>query len=259
MLERIKGGAILFPLLFVLVVGGKLLYFTAFILSLLGLKEMYSVFRIKGFNPISIVAICSCTLALIHNIFTIPTYITVLSYFSLFVYTATLVICNIHNILDLGITILGALYIIIPFECIFKVYEINNQSFNLAWIIFFIAFSNDIFAYFIGKNFGKRKLIPNVSPNKTIEGSIGGVLGTAAVLSLLSIVVGFNMGIMIIVAILGSILAQIGDLFASSIKRYSGVKDFSNMIPGHGGIVDRFDSILFVAPLILILAYFICA
>ena len=67
------------------------------------------------------------------------------------------------------------------------------------------------------------------------------------------------MGIMIIVAILGSILAQIGDLFASSIKRYSGVKDFSNMIPGHGGIVDRFDSILFVAPLILILAYFICA
>lgn len=258
MLERIKGGAILFPLLFVLFAGGNFLYFTAFILSLLGINELYTAFRMKGFNPVFIIAVVFCSLLLIHNIFSIPMFITVITYFLLFMYSATFVIFNNHSIIDLCITLFGIIYIAIPFECIINIYEINTQSFNLVWIVFLIAFSNDSFAYFIGKKIGKRKLIPNVSPNKTIEGSIGGVTGTILVLTLLSITTDLNTGIMIIIAVLGSITAQIGDLFASSIKRYSGLKDFSNIIPGHGGIIDRFDSILFVAPLILSLTYFIC-
>lgn len=259
MLDRIKGGAILFPLLFILVIGGNLLYVTAFILSLLGIKELCSVFKIKGFNPIFSLAAAFCTFDLLNNIFNIPTYITTLTYFSLFIYESILIILNIHNIIDLCITVFSAAYISIPFQCIVKIYEINNLSFNLVWIVFLIAFSNDIFAYFIGKKFGNKKLIPNISPNKTIEGSIGGILGTISILLLVSILFGLKTEYMVIIAILGSIVAQVGDLFASSIKRYSGVKDFSNIIPGHGGIIDRFDSILFVAPLILALAQFLYA
>jgi phosphatidate cytidylyltransferase len=108
----------------------------------------------------------------------------------------------------------------------------------------------DTFAYFSGYLFGKHKLIPNVSPKKTIEGSIGGILGSTICCLIFGYIFKLDMALMIVMGIIGSIIAQIGDLFASSIKRYVGIKDYGNLIPGHGGVLDRFDSVILVAPFV---------
>ena len=94
------------------------------------------------------------------------------------------------------------------------------------------------------------KLIPKISPKKTIEGSIGGIICTILVCALFAYVMNISIINIIPIALLGSIVAQLGDLFASAIKRYCGIKDFGKLIPGHGGILDRFDSVIFVALLI---------
>ena len=109
-----------------------------------------------------------------------------------------------------------------------------------------------MFAYFGGKSLGKHKLIPTVSPNKTIEGSvIGSLFGTISGTAFAILVLGKTFSLeTIIVTFVLTIVGQMGDLFFSSIKRHYEVKDFSNIIPGHGGILDRVDSLLFV-----ILAY----
>ena len=122
---------------------------------------------------------------------------------------------------------------------------------SYVWIIFLAAFGSDIFAYFTGKLLGKHKLCPSVSPNKTVEGSIGGVLGSLVLCSLFGYFF-LNDGFLlcIVIGILGGAISQLGDLSASVIKRKIGIKDWGSLIPGHGGILDRIDSVLFTAPLV---------
>ena len=108
----------------------------------------------------------------------------------------------------------------------------------------------DTFAYFSGYLFGKHKLIPKISPKKTIEGSIGGVIGSIVCCIIFGYIFKLDIIQMIIIGGLGSVIAQIGDLFASAIKRYVGIKDYGKLIPGHGGILDRFDSVILVAPFV---------
>lgn len=118
--------------------------------------------------------------------------------------------------------------------------------------------TTDIFAYFTGYFFGKHKLIPEISPKKTIEGSIGGILFSILAFLAFGFVVQGRVGgapNYLVLAALGlwvSVLSQIGDLFASLLKREKNIKDFGNVFPGHGGIMDRFDSVLAVSPLLLI-------
>ena len=119
-----------------------------------------------------------------------------------------------------------------------------------VWLIFIIAFATDTCAYFTGYAFGKHKLIPKVSPKKTIEGSIGGILGSTLICLAFGYYFNIDLKVIVILGFLGSIVAQVGDLFASSIKRYVGIKDYGKLIPGHGGILDRFDSVILVAPFV---------
>ena len=128
----------------------------------------------------------------------------------------------------------------------------------LIWFILIISWGTDTFAYCIGKLMGKHKF-SKISPNKTIEGCVGGVIG-AVILTLIYTYICntvWNMNIsylvIIIVSVFLSIVSQIGDFAASSIKRYMGIKDFSNLIPGHGGMLDRIDSVIFVAPFVYML------
>ncbi|KXO16689.1 phosphatidate cytidylyltransferase [Clostridiales bacterium KA00134] len=122
-------------------------------------------------------------------------------------------------------------------------------------LVFLVAFGTDTFAYIVGMNFGKHKLIPKVSPNKSVEGAIGGILGSLILSMFYLYFRGIHLTVWIaLFLILASISGQIGDLIASKIKRFTGIKDFGHILPGHGGFMDRFDSILMVAPVIY-LAY----
>ncbi|MDO5724740.1 MAG: phosphatidate cytidylyltransferase [Tissierellia bacterium] len=123
-------------------------------------------------------------------------------------------------------------------------------------LIFVIAFSTDTFAYIFGMNFGKNKLCPTISPNKSVEGAIGGVFGCIIVCFIyLKLLTDFNILKILGVAIAGSIVSQLGDLTASRIKRANDIKDFGYIIPGHGGIMDRFDSVILVAPTVYFVIY----
>ena len=112
---------------------------------------------------------------------------------------------------------------------------------------FIISITTDTFAYVGGRLFGKHKLSPSISPHKTIEGSIvGSLMGTLLASSFYYFVMGNSMWLSILISFSLTILCQVGDLFFSSIKRYYKIKDYSNIIPGHGGVLDRLDSVLFV-------------
>ena len=125
----------------------------------------------------------------------------------------------------------------------------------------FIVWATDSGAYFIGSQFGKKKLLPRVSPNKTVEGSLGGI-ACAVVVTLIFMILdrtvagSYGWVTMILFTILFSIAAQFGDLVESAIKRHFGVKDSGRFIPGHGGVLDRFDSLIFVFPLMLFFGLF---
>nr|MBQ8252664.1 phosphatidate cytidylyltransferase [Lachnospiraceae bacterium] len=129
----------------------------------------------------------------------------------------------------------------------------------IVWLVFIASWVCDTFAYFSGVLLGKHKLAPVLSPKKSVEGSVGGVLGAALAGFLYALVLQKIQTIIIpdnalwafpMIAAVGSVLSQIGDLAASGIKRDYGIKDYGNLIPGHGGIVDRFDSVIVTAPLI---------
>lgn len=135
--------------------------------------------------------------------------------------------------------------------------EMENGKF-LIWYVFISSWLTDVFAYCTGKTIGKHHFT-DISPNKTIEGCIGGTVGSTLCMILYTVLLNnfagaeINIALITITGIILSIIGQIGDLSASSIKRYAGIKDFSDLIPGHGGMVDRVDSVIFIAPF----AYFL--
>ncbi len=131
-----------------------------------------------------------------------------------------------------------------------------DHGIALLFIPFLGAWMPDTFAYFAGRMFGKHKLIPGVSPNKTVEGAIGGVVGPVVTFLLYGLILSFgfqftvNYLALMGLALLCGVVAQFGDLSASVIKRACDIKDFGNLIPGHGGILDRIDSLVFIAPVV---------
>lgn len=165
------------------------------------------------------------------------------------------------NIKDISITFFGICYIVFFLMFIPLIRNFENGQY-LIWYVFTASWGTDTFAYIIGKLIGKHKF-SEISPKKSIEGCVGGVLG--AILFTFAFTYGFNTfgelniaydKILVFSAIL-SVIGQIGDFAASSVKRYVGIKDFSNLIPGHGGMLDRFDSVIFIAPAAYFLLMFI--
>jgi phosphatidate cytidylyltransferase len=137
----------------------------------------------------------------------------------------------------------------------------NNDSRELLIFVLLPIYLNDSLAYVTGRFLGKNKLIPSVSPKKTWEGFIGGMLGALVVMHLIFFFTNnyalMSPAIVTIICILASVLATLGDLFESKLKRSAEVKDSGNILPGHGGILDRIDAMLFVAPVLYVLLTFI--
>lgn len=159
-------------------------------------------------------------------------------------------------------TIVGNIYITVSLMHIYLIRILPNGKLYI-WLPFLIAWLTDTFAYFTGYFLGKHKLIPNVSPKKTVEGSIGGIVGALVIVCLFQFVCGKYFDVNpnylsgAIVAILCSVASQFGDLAASCIKREHNVKDFGNIMPGHGGVLDRFDSVIYISPIVFLLINYI--
>ena len=148
-------------------------------------------------------------------------------------------------------------YVILAFSALSAVRAIENGVFYM-FIPFLCSWVSDVFAYFVGRFFGKHKLIPEISPKKTVEGCIGGIVFAALGMLLYGFVIdSFFEAITVNYLVLGlmgfvlSMISQVGDLIASTIKREQGVKDYGSILPGHGGITDRFDSVFAIALLVL--------
>lgn len=145
-------------------------------------------------------------------------------------------------------------YITLPFLLIGELARLQNEfSTDLIISIFIIVWTNDTFAYLIGKKFGRRKLFEKVSPKKTIEGFIGGLFGALIAGVLISIYfIDMNILNMLIFATIISVFGSIGDLIESKFKRNANVKDSGKIMPGHGGMLDRLDSVIFAVPFIVL-------
>jgi phosphatidate cytidylyltransferase len=277
MKTRIIAGLIGLPIALGLIFfGGLYLLVALLIISLIGMKEIYKALLSTNKNaPQNEHKIKSRKRANTHYIgyfYTVIYYlllpsitsVSVLILLAMFMLTILIhiVIFNEEsNIFNAMVTFFGFIYVAVMLSFIYLVRDIEFLGVYLVWLVLISSWGCDTMAYFTGVFFGKNKLAPKLSPKKTIEGSLGGVLGamliTALYLYLLLTTFGLTANKIIIAGVLitfvGAIFSQFGDLSASSIKRYANVKDYSTLIPGHGGILDRFDSVIFTAPVVYVL------
>lgn len=156
---------------------------------------------------------------------------------------------------EIGFILLGSFYVGLGFH-----FLIETRSAGIEWIVYclLVVWTTDSGAYFVGRKFGKHKLWPEISPKKTIEGFVGGIVIAVIFAVGMQLIYPFMNGFvsLILITIVASVIGQMGDLVESAIKRHYGVKDSGNILPGHGGILDRFDSLLFVVPLLHFLHLF---
>ena len=159
------------------------------------------------------------------------------------------------TITDAGVFLFGSCIMPLMLSALVRV---NFESLYWGLAVLIVTFASDSGAYFSGTFFGRHKLCPNISPKKTVEGAVGGLLCTVGLMVLYGFILD-KMGedvsyiSFIVCGLLGSVACQVGDLSFSVIKRQSGVKDYGNLLPGHGGMLDRFDSMHFTAPVVEIL------
>lgn len=252
MKTRILSAIIMLPLLALVFFGGRLLLIACFVIGMMGVREFFQGFERIGIKPSYRVANLSILGLYAVNLFAPSQHQFYMFWFFAVVIMSLIYLFNIdqRELSDAMATLTGILYVVFLSFHVTLVDQTGEYSI-LVWLIFITAFGTDSMAYFAGYAFGKHKLAPKISPKKTIEGSIGGILGSV----LFSAVFGYFVvpGLLIhciVIGVLGGIVSQLGDLTASIFKRKMGIKDFGNLIPGHGGILDRFDSVLFTAPMV---------
>ena len=249
MKTRVISGLIMVPFLGILILGDYVLLAATFLIGIAAVGEFYKGFQnidIKPSYPIAIVV----TIALYCvNLFNLSPTLYFLILMVVFFFSV-LYLFNIENrkLEDGIVTFFGIVYIV---GCSFHVALVEQEISILVWLIVLTAFGADIFAYFTGFVCGKHKLCPKISPKKTVEGSIGGTVGSIVLCGIFGYFFAPEYLIhCLVIGLLGGLISQLGDLTASIFKRKMGIKDYGHLIPGHGGVLDRFDSVLFTAPLV---------
>lgn len=235
----------IFLLLFIVNKGGILLATTILLISFVGLLEIFHALESLNKKPIYSIGILgsigiylSSITTFINLDFTLTAIIIML--------LITFLFSDKYDLDDIGLTLVSILYI--PF-LLFHIYYLDGTPY--IWLIFLIAFGTDTFAYIVGSLIGKHRLYEKVSPKKSIEGAIGGIIGATALVIVYSIIFDLSpIWLFIITSIVTSIFSQLGDLVASKLKRKAKIKDYGKIMLGHGGIMDRFDSIIFASPLV---------
>lgn len=250
MKTRIISGLIMTPLLVLVVLGGYWLMAAAFLVGIVGMQEFYKGFEAAGVKPCR--AIGYVSVVILYAVYLAAPWANQLQV----MWVCGVVIASMvygfnvedRKLEDMTATLIGPLYTVL---LSFHIILIDSEYPQFIWFVFLTAFGTDIMAYFTGMAFGKHRLCPKLSPKKSIEGAIGGVLGSMILCAVYwYFVFPDHIWISLIIGFFGSVVAQLGDLSASAFKRQMGIKDYGNLIPGHGGILDRFDSVLFTGPVV---------
>ncbi|MDR1060283.1 MAG: phosphatidate cytidylyltransferase [Clostridiales bacterium] len=277
MMVRIASGAAALAVVCVISFLGREVFDVAcVILSFVAINEFFNAFRHKGYKPLFFAGYISCACLMLGSIggwnrnvwswllrFIGLVDIKALLYFALIAMFCLLIFkSSKYSVSDLSVTVLGSLYVCVLFWYLILIRNLQGGAY-IVWFVLLGAIVTDTSAYFVGTAFGRHRLIPQISPKKTVEGAVGGVAACALAFVLFGMALGAlappgaalpsSAGKYAAMGALSGIIAQIGDLAASCIKRFCGIKDFGRILPGHGGILDRIDSVLFLAPLIYII------
>ncbi len=264
MAQRIITGLALTALVVVLMwLGGAAISVAAMVCICLGVYEEFHVLRYAGHKPIALptwvgMAVSVPLVIIFGSKMILPVMLAI---------CLTTVACVLFrkepSLEDLLLSILPLVSIVLPGMCIIGVAQIPDKVLQVVYLclLFVVPVSCDTFALFVGSKLGGPKLCPAVSPKKTISGSLGGMIGALFGVLLVGVIAYISCTPearlvlphwweYLLVGLAGGVVSQLGDLMASMVKRHCGVKDFSNLFPGHGGMMDRIDSILFMALII---------
>ena|SRR5690625_1350011 len=243
----------------IVVFGGWPMLITVYLLALTALYEILKMNRIHIFSIPGILSLIALSIIILpradYPFITMVTdaQIDMIIVMALLMLSFTVISKNRFTFVDMGFCVLAVAYIGIGF-----MYFYETREAGLIFILYalLIVWMTDTGAYLSGRAFGKRKLWPQISPNKTVEGFIGGILSSvllAVVFSVSGLISNPNIILLIIFTMVLSVAGQLGDLVESALKRHFDVKDSGSLLPGHGGVLDRFDSFIFVLPLMNIL------
>lgn len=230
------------------------------IISLVAIHEYLNAIS-KVCKPVRWIAYLSCIIVALINIIPIEfivKYSILLVPIILLILFSQVIFTNMKtSYKDIAYTLIGICYIPIFMMFLTLIDGTENGKFLLGYVLI-ASWGTDVFAYCIGYRFGKHKF-SKISPNKSIEGCISGIFGTVILMLIYTFILNEYLSFensyifIVVLGIVLSIIGQIGDFAASSIKRYVDIKDYSNLLPGHGGMLDRIDSVLFIAPFAYIL------
>ncbi len=251
--RRVLTVIVLLPLLFFILMGPVwLLALLLVLVAALGLRE-YSLFaqpcRLDYIPALLLTVVLLFTALVKVELFSLLLTAVLLIFFIYYLFFSS----SARVVMAMGTALLGAFYLGWLLRYPLLLHEIGL---HYLWLALIITWSNDIFSYFIGKRLGRHKLAPSLSPKKSIEGALGGLLGALLAVLVAGPLLGITGWKTIPGALIVALSGQLGDLFESRMKRAAGVKDSGQLLPGHGGILDRIDSMLFSLPVFYYLMVF---
>lgn len=261
---RVISGAVLIVLLLLLLItGGDILLAALGIISLIGMYELYKIFHIEK-NIAGVVGYLAAIVYYLDMRFSFlpdrEMLFFVFLILLLFVFVFSYPKYHASQILA---AFFALFYVALMLSCIYGTRMLDHGRY-LVWLIFICSWGCDTCAYCIGMLFGKHKMAPVLSPKKSVEGAVGGVAGSAVLAVIFGFVfrsqMQFEISQIIILAVIcavGALISMVGDLAASAIKRNYEIKDYGKLIPGHGGILDRFDSVIITAPIVFYLSNYL--
>ena len=246
--------------------GGPVLFGVLLVISLIGMQELYRAAGVVegGFSPLSLVGMAGAAGYYVLVWFGLDGYELPVLAVTLNVLMAVYVLrWPGYDYRQVMAAFFGIVYVPVMLSFIYKTRMLDGGAFTV-WLILICSWGCDTCAYCAGMLFGKHKMAPNLSPKKSVEGAVGGVIGAGLLGALFGVISGRFGGSTlpgrapvaeyVIICVVGALISMVGDLAASAIKRNAGIKDYGTLIPGHGGILDRFDSVIFTAPVIWLLA-----